>query len=576
MGQIASSGSNENTKVIPLHEAIERFLRPGMTVHIAGGIGGPSAAICETIRQFRGTRPDFTIVTSTLTGHGLNLVYCGLVKKLICSVCMELSTSGRPSKIIQKAYADKTIDLENWSLYSLQQRLMAGAFGFPFMPTRSVMGSSIAQDKAAFLELEDPFAAGGKVGVVQALNPDISIVHGCVADAEGNVILSAPYGEDLWGSLAAKNVIVTVEKIVPTAFIRKFAAMVKIPSYMVGAVCVTPMGLHPFSIPNPGIDDFEPYEKDIDFLVEFSKASKGGTMDAWIDEWIGGCADHQAYLEKVGEKRLSALKEKSRTTLGTPVPPATNDDGGPIGDYDPKQMMLIALGREVLKSVREQGHNLVLAGAGAGSTAAFMAYYQLKPEGYDIELLTGNGQVGYTPVPGESILASEAGVRTCKMLSDTIMTQGVLVGGKNNKCLSVLGAGQMDRYGNLNSTVTASGQFLVGSGGANDALNAREVIVALDQSKERFAESLPYVTGPGTGVTTVVSTMGIFRKPGPGEELQLVACFSDGGATTLEEKIEKVRENCGWPLKVAPGVKETAGPTRQELQLLQWLVSSPA
>jgi acyl CoA:acetate/3-ketoacid CoA transferase alpha subunit/acyl CoA:acetate/3-ketoacid CoA transferase beta subunit len=577
MAQFANSSNNENSKVVSLREAIERFVKPGTTLHMAGGIGGPSAAICEVIRQFRGKHPDFTIVTSTLTGHGLNLVYCGLVKKLVCAVCMELSTSGRPSKIIQKAYADKTIDLENWSLCSLQQRLMAGAFGFSFMPTRSVIGSSIAADKTGFGEIDDPFGAGGKVGIIQALNPDVSIVHGCVADAEGNVVLSAPYGEDFWGSLAAKNVIVTVEKIVPTAFIRKYAALVKIPSYMVSAVCVTPMGLHPFSVPNPGIDDFEPYEKDVDFLVEFSKASKGGTVDAWIDEWIDGCADHQAYLAKLGEKRLDTLKDRSKTTIGTPVPPDITDDGeASPGDYDPKQMMLIALGREVLRSVREQGHNLILAGAGAGSTAAFMAYYRLKPEGYDIELLTGNGQVGYTPVPGESILASEAGVRTCKMLSDTTLTQGVLVGGKNNKCLSVLGAGQMDRYGNLNSTVTASGQFLVGSGGANDALNAREVIVALDQSRERFAESLPYITGPGAGVTTVVSTMGIFRKPAPGEELQLVACFSDGGATTLEEKIEKIRQNCGWPLKVDPAVKETTGPTRGELRLLQWLVSPPS
>lgn len=567
----------ERNKVLPLRDAIDRFVRPGMTVHMAAGIGGPSAAICEIIRRFRGERPELTLVSSTLTGHGLNLVHCGLVRKLVCSVTMELAASGRPSKIIQKAYADKTIELENWSLYSLQQRLMAGAFGFPFMPTRSVTGSSIAVDnRAAFSEMDDPFGTGGKVGIVQALNPDVSIVHGCVADVEGNVILTAPYGEDLWGPFAAKNVIVTVEKLVSTDFIREFAALVKIPSYMVRAVCVAPMGLHPFSIPNPGIDDFEPYEKDVDFLVELSKASRGGTLDAWVGEWITGCADHEAYLDRLGEERLNTLKERSRTRIANPVPPPIVDNGASVADYDPKQMMLIALGREVLRSVRERGHNLILAGAGAGSTAAFMAYYQLRPKGYDIELLTGNGQVGYTPVPGESILATEAGVRTCKMLSDTVMTQGVFVGGRNNKCLSVLGAGQMDRFGNLNSTVTSNGQFLVGSGGANDALNAREVIVALDQSKERFAESLPYVTGPGNGVTTVVSTMGIFRKPSPGSELHLVACFPDGGATTLEEKVEKIRQNCGWPIKVDPRVEETTGPSREELHLLQWLIASPA
>jgi len=491
-------------------------------------------------------------------------------------VCTDISASARPSKIIQKAYAGKTINLENWSLYSLQQRLMAGAFGIPFMPTRSVVGSDIASDKEeSFAEMEDPFGAAGKVGIVRALNPDVSIVHGCVADMEGNVILAAPYGEDLWGPLAAKNVIVTVEKIVPAHFIRKFAALVKIPGYMVSAICVAPMGLHPFSISNPGIDDFEPYEKDTDFLVELSKASRGGDLDAWIDAWIAGCANHQEYLDKLGEKRIRSLKEKSRVVIGATfaLPPVEGDGSSPW-EYDPKQMMLIALAREIHGSVRGQEHRVILAGAGAGSTAAFMAYFQLTPKGYEIELLTGNGQIGYTPVPGESILANEAGVRSCTMLSDTIMTQGVFVGGKNNRCLSVLGAGQMDKYGNINSTVTASGQFLVGSGGANDALNAKEVIIALDQSKDRFVESLPYITGPGHAVTTVVSTMGVFKKSASEDELLLVACFSDGRATSLDEKIERVRQNCGWPMKLGPRIEEVPAPSREELQLLRWLVPS--
>ncbi len=168
---------------------------------------------------------------------------------------------------------------------------------------------------------------------------------------------------------------------------------------------------------------------------------------------------------------------------------------------------------------------MVLAGAGAAATAAFLAYYQLKSAGF--ELGTGNGQIGYTPIPGEPILASEAGVRSSKLLTDTIMMQGVFVGGENNKCLSILGAGQMDKHGNINSTKTSKGKFLVGSGGANDALNAREAIICLDQSKDRFVETLAYVTGRGNAVTTVVSTMGIFRKPNPQDELHLVCMLPE-------------------------------------------------
>ena len=478
-----------------------------------------------------------------MTGHALNLVHAKLVKKLICSVCANISASGRPSKVIQAAYESKQIELENWTLNSLQQRLMAGAFGVPFMPTRSVLGSSIAADnEASFKTMDDPFGSGAKVGLASALLPDISIVHGCVADVEGNTILPAPYGEDLWGALASKGgVIVTVEKIVPTEFIKKYAALVKIPSYAVNAVVLAPLGLHPFSLANPGISDIDPYEKDVDFLnVLYEASASEHALDEWIKEWILHCEDHEHYLDKLGEteSRGSQREGQEGEERIRSLSPSPQDEDA---EFEPREMMLIALAREILSSVDRHGHKLVLAGAGAAATAAFLAYYQLKSAGF--ELGTGNGQIGYTPVPGESILASEAGVRSSKMLTDTIMMQGVFVGGENNKCLSILGAGQMDKYGNINSTKTSKGKFLVGSGGANDALNAREAILCLDQSKDRFVDKLAYVTGRGNAVTTVVSTMGIFRKPNPQDELHLVACFPDPHARSLEERVKEIQKS---------------------------------
>jgi acyl CoA:acetate/3-ketoacid CoA transferase alpha subunit len=164
-----------------------------------------------------------------VTGHALNHVHCGLVKKLVCAACIDISDSARPSKIIQKALESGEINLENWSLCSLQQRLMAGAFGFPFIPTRSITGSDIASDHPdTFREIKDPFGSGLTAGIIKSLNPDISIIHGCAGDEEGNIILSAPYGDDLWGALASTGgVIATVEKIVPSDYIRRYAALVR-------------------------------------------------------------------------------------------------------------------------------------------------------------------------------------------------------------------------------------------------------------------------------------------------------------------------------------------------------------
>jgi acyl CoA:acetate/3-ketoacid CoA transferase alpha subunit/acyl CoA:acetate/3-ketoacid CoA transferase beta subunit len=558
-------------KLLDLQEAIRRYVKPGMKLHLAAGIGGPSAAICEIIRQYWAKNPEFTLIQSTVTGHALNLVHSKLVKKLICSVCANIAASGRPSKIIQDACENKQIEMENWTLNSLQQRLMAGALGVPFMPTRSILGSSIAEDnKASFRTMDDPFGSGAKVGLASALLPDISIIHGCVADIEGNTILAAPYGEDLWGTLASKGgVIVTVEKIVPVEFIKKYAALVKIPSYAVQAVALAPLGLHPYSLANPGISDIDPYEKDVDFLnILYEAAASEHALDEWIREWILHCENHDQYLNRLGEKRIAELKEKSRKAKSETVPIALPQlDAN--AKFEPKEMMLVALAREILSSVGKHGHKMVLAGAGAAATAAFLAYYQLKSVGF--ELGTGNGQIGYTPVPGEPILASEAGVRRSKMLTDTIMMQGVIVGGENNRCLSILGAGQMDKYGNINSTKTSKGKFLVGSGGANDALNARETILCLDQSKDRFVDKLAYVTGCGHSLTTVVSTMGIFKKPNPQDELHLVACFPNPHASGLEERVKEIRSHCGWDLKTTPVIEEVPKPSPEELRLLRWL-----
>jgi acyl CoA:acetate/3-ketoacid CoA transferase alpha subunit/acyl CoA:acetate/3-ketoacid CoA transferase beta subunit len=562
---------SQEGKLVDLQEAIRRYVKPGMKLHLAAGIGGPSAAICEIIRQYWAKNPEFTLIQSTVTGHALNLVHAKLVKKLICSVCANIGVSGRPSKIIQDACENKQIEMENWTLNSLQQRLMAGALGVPFMPTRSILGSSIAEDnKASFKTMDDPFGSGAKVGLASALWPDISIVHGCVADIEGNTILAAPYGEDLWGALASKGgAIVTVEKIVPVEFIKKYAALVKIPSYVVQAVATAPLGLHPFSLANPGISDIDPYEKDVDFLnILYEASASEHALDEWIREWVLHCENHGQYLSRLGEKRIADLKEKSgkvkSETFAISQPRLDAN-----AEFEPREMMLIALAREIMSSVEKQQHKMVLAGAGAAATAAFLAYYQLKPAGF--ELGTGNGQIGYTPVPGEPILASEAGVRRSKMLTDTIMMQGVFIGGENNKCLSILGAGQMDKYGNINSTKTSRGRFLVGSGGANDALNARETIMCLDQSKDRFVDKLTYVTGRGYSVTAVVSTMGIFRKPTPQDELHLVACFPNPHAPSLEERVKEIRNHCGWDLKTAPVIEEAPRPSPEELRLLRWL-----
>jgi acyl CoA:acetate/3-ketoacid CoA transferase alpha subunit/acyl CoA:acetate/3-ketoacid CoA transferase beta subunit len=574
MSDVTGYNWEPKSKLLSLKEAVKRYLKPGMKLHLAGGIGGPSAAIGEIIRQYHGKNPGFVLIQGTVSGHAINLLHCKLVKKLIFSACADITNSGRPSKVMQKVWAEKSLELENWSLCSLQQRLMAGALGVSFLPTRSMAESSMAlANQESFQEIDDPFGGGARVGLAKAINPDISIVHGCVADEQGNTVLAAPYGDDLWGPLASsQGVLVTVEKIVDTDFIRKYAPLVKIPGHIVKAVSVVPLGVHPFSLANPGISDFNAYETDTQFLEELHRASADSQkLDSWLKEWVIDCATPEEYLNKLGSRRVKALQQiTARGAERHHFSAEPSTEPGP--EYSPEEMMLIAAAREITRRVLKSKHRLVLTGAGSGAVAVSLAYHQLRAKGYELELITGNGQIGYEPQAAGLGIQSVASVYSAKMLTDTITTHGVFVGGRNNKCLSVLGAGQIDRYGNLNSTTTAEGQFLVGSGGANDAANAREVLVIINQSKGRFPEALPYLTCPGERVTAVVSNMGVFSKATGRRELQLSACLPDPKLASLEDRIKQVRDNCGWPLRIASKVEVVAKPTPDELKLLRRLM----
>jgi acyl CoA:acetate/3-ketoacid CoA transferase alpha subunit/acyl CoA:acetate/3-ketoacid CoA transferase beta subunit len=537
-------------------EAVSKFLRPAMALHLAGGIGGPTGAICEILRQFASKRPRFTLVQSTVTGHALSLIHLNLVARMVFAACMEVSDTSRPSAIMQRAYKNGLIEIENWSLLSLQLRLMAAAWGLPFFPTKSLLSSSMIEaNRDATYEMLDPFGSSQVVCLLRPLYPDISIIHGVAGDEEGNVILPVPYGEDLWGAFAAKEgVIATVERIISQSTIRRYAHLVKVPSHLVRAVCPVEFGLHPFYLFNPGVRGVPSYEADVEFLKgQYAASRDAKSYDHWLKEWVFDCSSHEGYLHKLGEERLRALREGLRRE---------RVQGPKLMGW--KELMLIVLSREIEESVEKNGHSLIVPGAGSYMYASFHAYHRLKTKGKEVHLVTGNGLFGFEPTTPPSVLPTFASVKTSRMLSDTVISQGVLVSGSASRVLSVIGAGQIDRCGNLNSTFDLQGNFLVGSGGANDVVNADEVIVAIEQSKDRFVERLPFVTARGDRVTKVVSSMGVFRKEDPKGELMLVACLPYPKGKSLRERIDLIRQNCSWPLKVAEKVCDVEEPTEVE------------
>jgi len=130
-----------------------------------------------------------------------------------------------------------------------------------------------------------------------------------------------------------------------------------------------------------------------------------------------------------------------------------------------------------------------------------------------------------------------------------------------------LGAAQIDRRGNLNSTVigeyAAPKVRLPGGGGAPEiATSVENVFVMLRQSMRTFVPRLDFTTSVGDNVRVVVTNLGIL-EPRDGE-LTLVAVHPGVAA-------DDVAAATGWDLRVADDMRETAPPTADELAALRAL-----
>ncbi|HEU5319169.1 MAG TPA: CoA-transferase, partial [Methylomirabilota bacterium] len=218
---------------------------------------------------------------------------------------------------------------------------------------------------------------------------------------------------------------------------------------------------------------------------------------------------------------------------------------------------------------RAHGYRAYLAGVGTSNLAAWLSAYELKAAGVDVEVMAETGMVGYLPRPAEPFVFAFRNFPTSKMLTDIVHTLGIFMAGRQSRCLGALAAGQVDKHGNLNSTLIPGARYITGSGGANDIASAApEVVVTLAQSPARFVDKVPYVTAPGRRVTAVVSDLGVYEKREPDGELVLTALLGEGPEA---ESVRAAREACGWDLKVAPALRRVAPPTADELRLLRVL-----
>jgi acyl CoA:acetate/3-ketoacid CoA transferase beta subunit len=408
------------------------------------------------------------------------------------------------------------------------------------------------------------------LGMVSALVPDVSLFHAPAADAAGNVVMTPPLMENVFGALAARRgAIVTVERVVDASVVREHAHLVRLPASAVCAVVEAPLGGHPGGLSTAGLTgalgDLQPYGDDYEFWVEIREAARDpDALDRWIKDWVLDVASHEAYRALLGSERMDRLRRRGRADTWR------EDLEAAIGDVDleaaasPVETAIVAASRVLERRIRDGGYRTLLAGAGMSNLAAWLAAYRLADDGVAVDLAAEMGLVGYWPVAGEPMLFNQRNFPTCSMLTDIDVTMSMLVSGSRARAIGALGAAQIDRFGNINSTMVPGQRLLMGSGGANDvATCAGETVVAANQSRERFLDRVPYVTAPGDRVSAVVSQLGVYEKEDG--ELVLTGVHDED----VDVGVRIAREHCGWELRVAREVVRIDPPARQDLVALR-------
>jgi glutaconate CoA-transferase, subunit B len=245
------------------------------------------------------------------------------------------------------------------------------------------------------------------------------------------------------------------------------------------------------------------------------------------------------------------------------------DDGSP---YTPAEIMTSVAAREL------HDGEVVFVGIGLPNLACNLARATHAP---GLVLIYESGAVGAEPerLPvsiGDPSLVTGS-LMVCGMAD---VFQLLLQNGRIE--VGFLGGAQIDRYGNINTTVVGSYDHpsvrLPGSGGAAEiAIHARRTVVIARLNRRAFPEAVDFVTSPGhrmrghtrselgmpgAGPVRVITDKGILEADSETGELVLAALYPGVAA-------DEVRAGVGWPLRCRETLADVGPPDDRELRLLR-------
>ncbi len=236
--------------------------------------------------------------------------------------------------------------------------------------------------------------------------------------------------------------------------------------------------------------------------------------------------------------------------------------------YTLEELLIITVAKEI------HDHENIILGVGLPTTAGALAKALYAPHA---TLMMESGIIDFEPLLP---LNHANALRGFAYATDLFSAFTMAYRGFVDVCF--LGVGQVDKYGNLNTTVIGDyynpTMRLPGSGGAADFISycKRTVLTMLGGE---FVKKLDYVTSPGyldgggsrektgrfpkvSGPSMLLTTKGVFRFDPITKELYLAQIHP-------KVRIEDVKKDVSWDLKVSPDLSETARPTEEEINFVR-------
>ena len=546
------------SKLTTLAEAVRASVAPGDTVLFSFTHNRSHAAAFEVARQFRDQRC-LTLVATGLLEYASILVAAGAVRRMESAFAGGTYPAPAPSRQLQIEIDSSAENDPDWTNLTMTLRLMAGAMGWPFVPTNSLRGSGLWNAHAR-ATVVDPFS-GQETAVIAALQPDVAFLHVPVADTLGNSIVHAPDAEESWGVYAARKVVVTADRVVSPEELRAIGPRSGIPGHVVDHVVLAPFGAHPQGqFVWSEAEGVASYAEDYAFrqmlrtLVRDPKA-----LRAWVEDWVFA-TDHDSYLERLGAARLDEL----RAAAIAPVPAEPKGWDEPASAQERAAVLAMRVAEDEAVAGRAETY---FAGIGLAHLAAWAAELRCRARGVAVSLVAETGMVGFRPIAGDPYLFNRPNAASSLFHSSFVQTLGVLAGRNARRCLVLLAAAQIDNRGDINSSRSAEGRLIVGSGGANDlGCGEASCLVVMPLVEGRFVERLPFVTTPIKHLTGVATDLCLFERADDGAlRIVGVMCAPGEEAATLAE----ISRRCGREIPTAPQCARFDPPNPQELTLLR-------